>query len=74
MYLRASGIIDKQGCAPTEVGKIVHNCTDVIMYCLALEKETGKDQGERFENLYKVTESWPRAHSYIFSKQVQKTC
>jgi len=36
------------------VGKIVHNCTDVIMYCLALEKETGKDQGERFENLYKV--------------------
>merc|ERR1719201_32964 len=36
------------------VGKIVHNCTDVIMYCLALEKETGKQQPERFENLYKV--------------------
>jgi len=36
------------------VGKIVHNCTDVIMYCLALEKETGKEQTERFENLYKV--------------------
>jgi hypothetical protein len=36
------------------VGKIVHNSTDVIMYCLALEKETGKSQTDRFENLYKV--------------------
>merc|ERR1719482_2384126 len=36
------------------VGKIVHNSTDVIMYCLALEKETGKTQPDRFENLYKV--------------------
>lgn len=35
------------------VGKIVHNSTDVIMYCLALEMETGKDQ-ERLGNLYKV--------------------
>jgi len=34
-------------------GKIVHNCTDVVMYCIALEKETGAKQ-ERFEDMYKV--------------------
>jgi hypothetical protein len=35
------------------VGRIVHNCTDVIMYCVALEKETGQKQ-ERFEEVYNV--------------------
>lgn len=35
------------------VGEIVHNATDVIMYCMALEQEAGKPQ-KRFADIYAV--------------------